>query len=304
MSKDKLLVYVVGPTAIGKTGLTIKLAEYYKSEILSADSRQFYREMNIGTAKPSEEELSRVIHHFINSHSIKEEYNVSEYENDALHIIDELFQKKDVVFVTGGSGLYLHSLWHGFSGDLPGQDEELRNRLNKLFEEHGIEALQDELNQIDPDALNSIDENNPVRIMRAIEIVHQSQKPLSEFKNAEAKERPFEQLIIGLEMDREMLYQRINDRVDQMINNGLEDEAKSLYKYKDKNALKTVGYQELFRYFAGEITVDEAIEKIKVNSRRYAKRQITWFKRYPEIEWFSYEDYKLIIKRIDKIISE
>lgn len=300
---DKLLVYILGPTAVGKTDLAISLAKRFKSEILSADSRQFYKEMEIGTAKPKSSELSAVKHHFINSLSVSEDYNVSDFEKDALKKISDLLKKRKIVFMVGGSGLYLHSIWHGFDENLPGRDPILRAELNKSYENHGIEVLVEKLNHLDSEAIKSIDLKNPVRLVRAIEISTLSNKPLAEIKVNTLKERPFDQLKIGLNMDREKLYNRINLRVDQMLENGLIDEAQRLLKYKDKNALKTVGYQELFRYFDKEITLDEAIEKIKVNSRRYAKRQMSWFRRYNDIEWFEPEHGDAIENRIKEKLN-
>jgi len=300
---NKLLVFILGPTAVGKTALTLSLAQKFNSEILSADSRQFYRELEIGTAKPSSQELNTVKHHFINSLSITDDYNVSKFEKDALKCIGDQFDNGDITFVVGGSGLYLHSIWHGFDDNLPGRDEDLRKELNELYNNQGIQPLIERLEKLDPEATKSIDLNNSVRIVRAIEINMLSKKTLAEIKVNSMKKRPFDQLKIGLNLDREILYDRINQRVDKMIDKGLLKEVQNLLEYKDKNALKTVGYQELFRYFEDEISLDEAIEKIKVNSRRFAKRQMTWFRRYSDIEWFEPGQENEIEKRIKEKLA-
>jgi tRNA dimethylallyltransferase len=298
--QNKLLVYILGPTAIGKTALSIDLAKKFKTEILSADSRQLYRQMEIGTAKPSPIELSEVRHHFINALSVEEAFNVNDFEKLALDKIDEVFKFKDVAFMTGGSGLFLHAIWHGFDESIPGQDKKLREALQKGFEKEGLDYLTARLSLLDPEALSSIDTKNPVRLMRSIEISSQSDKSIAQLKSGAIKNRPFRQLKIGLTMDRKELYARINQRVHDMIANGLVDEVRSLEKYRHHNALRTVGYQEIFRYFDGEYSLEDAIEKIKTNSRRYAKRQMTWFRRYDDINWFDTAEQD----KIEELIKE
>ena len=286
MLGNKWALYILGPTAVGKTSFSIKLAKRLNTEIISADSRQFYRQMQIGTAKVTPKEQDGVTHHFINSLDVTDDYNVSTFENQALSTIQSIHSSNESAIIAGGSGLYLHSLWLGMDSELPGQNKDLRSELQRGLNQHGLDWLRQELVKLDEEAGNSVDLNNAVRMIRAIEILKTGYQPLSYYHQNKTKERPFKQLKIGLRLDRDELYERINERVDQMIKSGLIDEARGLLKYKDKNALKTVGYQELFRYFAGELSEDEAIEKIKVNSRRFAKRQLTWFRRYDDIHWF------------------
>ena len=295
-SNNNLLIFILGPTAVGKTSLSINLAKQYNCEIISADSRQFYRELNIGTAKPDSEQLSVVPHHFINSKSIEEDYNVSDFEKDVLIKTRELFKKNQKIIVVGGSGLYQHAIWHGLDNDIPASDPELRKELNAIFEKDGIDVLQKKLFELDQETYHSIDLQNHIRIIRAIEVCLLSNKPFSKLKISEKANRPFDILKIGLNSDRSELHRRINERVDEMMAAGLLEEAKNLLSHKGKNALMTVGYRELFRYFDGELSLSEAVEKIKVNTRRYAKRQLTWYRRYDDIHWFEPEE-------IDKITA-
>lgn len=304
MSEDKLVVFILGPTAVGKTEITIQLAEKFRSEIISSDSRQFYGEMSIGTAKPTSKQLSRVRHHLIDSISIQEEYNVSDFEQDALKIIDNVLSEKAVVFITGGSGLYFHAITHGIDDEIPGNDTALRRDLNEILEKDGIEKLQSILSEEDPATFEKIDILNPHRIIRAIEIRRLSGKSIREIGANEPKKRRFKMLKIGIEMSREELYNRINTRVDEMITNGLIEEAGNLIGFKRNNALKTVGYRELFQYFEGELSKDEAIEKIKQNTRNYAKRQMTWFRRYDDIHWFRPDEEEKIIELINQNINQ
>lgn len=299
--KNKLLVFVIGPTAVGKTSLSIKLAQHFGCEIISADSRQFYREMEIGTAKPSEKELKTVPHHFINSRSIDEDYNVYDFEKDVLDKTDELFRNHNIAIVVGGSGLYLHAIWFGIDKDIPASDPALRKELNELFEKDGIEILRKKLYELDPETYGIIDLQNHIRIIRAIEICLLSNQPYSSLKANKKFKRPFNMLKIGLNTDRSKLHNRINTRVDKMMSTGLIDEVKSLQDFRGNNALRTVGYQELFRYFDGELSLDEAVEKIKVNTRRYAKRQLTWYRRYDDIHWFESTDEEKIIQLISSL---
>lgn len=285
MNTKKTLVVVVGPTAVGKTALAIKLAQYFNTEILSADSRQFYKEMNIGTAKPSAEELAVVKHHFIDSHSIADEYSAGDFERDAIQLLTELFISKDVIVMVGGSGLFVRAVCEGLD-DLPKAPEGLRDRLNQEFEAFGLEPLKDRLKQIDPDYFAVADVDNPQRVIRALEVYETSGNTMSFYQKREVDKRPFNIITVGLNTDRELLYVRINHRVDKMIEMGLLDEVKSLTPYRNKPALLTVGYSEIFDYLSGEISLEEAVDKVKQNSRRYAKRQITWFKKYGGTTWF------------------
>ncbi len=294
-SSDKpLLVCIVGPTAIGKTALSIKIAKEFQTEIISADSRQFYKEMTIGTAVPSSEELAAVPHHFIQKRSIREDYSVGDFEKDALSLLQKLFKKHSIVVMVGGSGLYLDAVVKGLD-DFPKVPIEVREELNKDFELKGIEALQTELKDADPDYYDKVDLSNHHRLIRALEICRGTGRPYSSFLNRASEERNFDTLIIGLTADRGTIYDRINQRVDIMIEQGLEAEARQLFQYKNLNALQTVGYRELFAYFDGIISRDEAISEIKKNTRRFAKRQGTWFRKNKEIQWFDYKDDPQII---------
>jgi tRNA dimethylallyltransferase len=277
MKNNHYLVVVAGPTAVGKTATTIALAKHFNSVILSADSRQFYKELTIGTAKPSLQELAEVEHHFINNRSINDPlFSANDYEQQALQLLDSLFEQHPVVFLTGGSGLYINALCRGFDAGLPGADEALRNELQKRFNELGIEALQQELKKLDPKGYQSIDQQNHQRLIRAIEICRTTGKPFSSLRKANYAKRPFNIIKIALTLDRELLVERINLRVDQMLAAGLEKEVRQLQHKLHLNPLKTVGYQEFKPYFDGLVTLDDVAEKIKVNTRRYAKRQLTW----------------------------
>jgi tRNA dimethylallyltransferase len=304
MQKNKkILIVIAGPTAIGKTALAIKVAQHYQTEIISADSRQFFKEMSIGTAKPSKEELKQAKHHFIDSHSIQEEVSVGSFEKEAISKIEALFLEHDVLVMVGGSGLYINAVLYGFD-DIPKADENLRNQLNQRLESEGIERLQKQLQELDPIYYNEVDIHNSQRIIRALEVCISTGKPFSSFRKTETKKRSFESIIIGLNTDRTKLYDRINDRVDQMILAGLVEEVTNLKEFKDLNALKTVGYSEIFNYLEGNILLPEAIEKIKQNTRNFAKRQLTWFRKYPKIEWFEPSDLKNITKTIDRLFDE
>jgi len=284
-NKSRKLIVVVGPTAVGKTALAISLAKHFRTEIISADSRQFYREMSIGTAKPTAEELAQAPHHFIDSHSIAEEYSAGDFERDALDLLDKLFEQHEYVVMVGGSGLFVRSVCEGLD-DLPKAPVEVRNRLNTIFEMEGIEPLQQRLKTIDPAYYQSADVDNPQRVIRALEVYEATGKPFSSFLVKATAKRSFEIITIGLNMERERLYERINLRVDKMMEEGLLEEVKSLVAYRDKPALLTVGYAELFAYLDGVLSLEDAVDKIKQNSRRYAKRQITWFKKYGGTVWF------------------
>ena len=289
MSSNKpLLICVVGATAIGKTSLAIKLAKAFNAEIISADSRQFFKEMNIGTAVPSKKELEATTHHFIQNKSIFEDYSVGDFEREAIPFLDNYFRKKKIAVMVGGSGLYVDAVVKGLD-NFPEVPSEIREQLNTELNEEGIETLQNELRKIDPDYFGKVDLQNPHRLIRALEIYRATGKPYSSFLNKEIANRNFETLFIGLTAERETIYARINHRVDKMVDEGLIAEAKALWPHKDKNALQTVGYRELFDYFDGNISLEEAISEIKKNTRRFAKRQNTWFKKNEAIHWFNFE---------------
>jgi tRNA dimethylallyltransferase len=303
IKKIKTIVILAGPTAVGKTSLSIQLAKRFQTEIISADSRQFYKEMEIGTAKPTLEEMEGVSHHFINSHSIHDEYNVGQFEKDTLKLLDELFQKHHVVFVVGGSGLYVKALCEGID-DMPAIPAEIRQKLNTEFEQNGIEYLQKQVIESDPEYFKIVDQQNPQRLIRALELYRATGKNMSYYRaQAKRTQRPFNIIKIGLERSREELYDRINLRMDQMIAEGLFEEAEKLYSFKDLNALQTVGYSEIFGFLDGEYDREEAVRLLKRNSRRYAKRQMTWFKRDSEFVWFSAEDKSKVIDYLENKIG-
>ena len=294
VDKKKKLIVIVGPTAVGKTAVGIAVAKHLNTEIISADSRQFYREMSIGTAKPTREELSQAKHHFIDSHSIAEEYSAGDFERDALALLERLFETKDTVVMVGGSGLFVRAVCEGLD-DLPKAPSEVREKLNSMFETHGIEPLQQRLKEVDLEYYQTADVDNPQRVIRALEVFESTGKPFSSFHVKVVSERPFDVVTIGLNTDREELYERINHRVEKMLEAGLIAEVRSLLPYRSKPALLTVGYAEIFAYLDGMITLEDAVDKIKQNSRRYAKRQITWFKKYGNTEWFEPDDLEGIL---------
>ncbi|HEY3390080.1 MAG TPA: tRNA (adenosine(37)-N6)-dimethylallyltransferase MiaA [Prolixibacteraceae bacterium] len=282
----KTLLILLGPTGVGKTNLSIEVAKYFNTEIISCDSRQIYKEMRIGTAVPDQQTLDTITHHFIRSHSIHDYYNASKFEVEVLERLEYLFQNKDIILMTGGSMMYIDALCKGID-DLPEVDDELRQSLMARMETEGIESLRNELRYHDPLYYNEVDLRNPKRILHALEICLMTGKPYSSFRINQPKKRPFNIIKLGLNLDREVLYNRINQRVDAMFSEGLEEEAIGLYPFRQLNSLNTVGYRELFDYFDGKITLDEAREKIKANSRKYARKQLTWFRRDPEIKWFT-----------------
>lgn len=297
MSKKTLLV-IAGPTAVGKTALSIALAQHYQCPVISADSRQFFREMTIGTAKPQPEEMQDVPHYFINSHSITDDYNVGKYETEAIALIEQLFQQHNILILTGGSGLYINAVCKGFDV-LPEANPEVRNKIDTLYKEKGIAALQAQLKQLDSDYYNQVDLQNPQRLSRAIEVCLTAGIPYSTLRKGKAASRNFNTIKIGLNTSRELLYERINKRVDDMMQQGLPDEVKSLLRYKHLNALQTVGYKELFDYFDSKTDLRTAVELIKQNTRRFAKRQLTWFNKDEEIKWFEPQQLKEIISYIE-----
>ena len=298
--KKPLLICIVGPTAIGKTALSIEVAQAFNTEIISADSRQFYKEMKIGTAVPSPEELNAITHHFIQNKSIFNHFNVGDFEKEALQKLEELFKKKRVVVMVGGSGLYINAIVNGLDS-FPKVPPYIREELNEELVTNGLETLQKELKEVDPTYFKTADIQNPHRIIRALEIIRSSGERYSSFLKNNKNDRPFETQFIGLTADRDILYSRINDRVDYMIASGLLEEVKSLEKNKDLTALQTVGYRELFDFFSGNITQEKAIEEIKKNTRRFAKRQGTWFRKNDQINWFDYSTKAAVIIRAIKI---
>lgn len=275
----KTLIYIAGPTGVGKTKTAIALAKAFDTEIISCDSRQFYKEMKIGTAVPTEEELAAVPHHFIQSKSIEEAYTVADFEKEAMASIEELFDKKDTLIMVGGSGMYADAVMFGMD-EFPEVPQEVRNQIRLFYETHGLQGLQELLREKDPKYYTRVDINNPVRLLRALEVCIASDQPYSSFLGQERPARSFVSKMIILHCPRTVLYDKINARVDKMMKDGLEEEAKALIPFKDHAALRTVGYKELFPYFEGKCSLEEAINEIKKNSRRYAKRQITWFKKY------------------------
>ena len=293
MSKN-YLIFIVGPTAIGKTALSIKLAQYFDCDILSCDSRQFFKEIKIGTAVPNAEELAAAPHHFIQNKSIFENYTVGDFEKEAIAKLDELFQKNNIQIVVGGSGLYVNAILQGFD-DFPEVSTEIRENVRNQYEEKGLEFLQEKLQELDSNYYSTLlKENpqtlqNPQRMMRFVEVCLASNLPYSSFLNQKKNSRNFTPIIIGLEAEREIMYNRINQRVDIMIKEGLLEEAKNVYPNKELNALQTVGYRELFDYFDRKTTLDFAVEQIKMNTRRFAKRQLTWFKRNEDTIWFDFQ---------------
>jgi tRNA dimethylallyltransferase len=300
---NNYLITVIGATAIGKTALSIKLAQHFKTEIISCDSRQFYKEMNIGTAVPSAEELASAPHHFIQNISIFDDYSVGQFEKDALKKLDELFSKNRIVILVGGSGLYTNAVLEGFD-DFPEIAPEIRKKLNKQIENGELEILQNQLKELDPESYQTIEIENPHRLIRALEICIGTGKPYSSFKNKDKTKRNFIPIKIGLTADREVMYDRINQRVALMLQEGLIEEAKKLVPHKELNALQTVGYRELFDYFDGKYTLEFAVEEIKKNTRRFAKRQVTWNRKDESIHWFDFKTAPSeIIKKIETIIQ-
>lgn len=291
------LVVIVGPTAVGKTDLCIRLAQYFDAEVISSDSRQLYREMQIGTAKPTLREMHDVRHHFINSHSVQDLYSAGDFERDVDRLLGEYFQKKEIAILAGGTGLFVRAVTHGLD-NMPSAPEALRAELMQRLASEGLEALQKELTTLDPAAGREIDLQNPQRVVRALEVCLSTGKPFSEFWVKSAKNHDYKLIKIGLERPREELYDRINRRVDLMLEQGLVEEVRSLMPFENKNALQTVGYKEVFGYLRGEYDRAAMTELLKRNTRRYAKRQMTWFKNQDTFEWFHPEDEAGIIKYI------
>ena len=297
---NNTLITIVGPTAIGKTALSIQLAKHFKSDIISCDSRQFYKEMTIGTAVPEPKELAAAKHHFIQNRSIFDDYNVGQFEKDALVKLDELFLKNPIQIMVGGSGLYVDAVLKGLDY-FPKVDAVIRENLNNELQEKGLAFLQNKLKKLDLKTYKTIAIENPQRVIRALEICIGTNTPYSTFKNKPKAKRNFNSIKVGLNADRTIIYDRINLRVDLMIKNGLLEETQKLHRHKHLNALQTVGYRELFAHFDGDFTKEFAISEIKKNTRRFAKRQLTWFKKDTETLWF---DYKTAVNTIIKEISE
>jgi len=298
LNKNKLIV-VCGPTAVGKTSLAIQLAKYYETEIISADSRQFYKEMNIGTAKPSIEELSEIKHHFINNLNVIDDYSSGSYANEVLQLLEEWYKKHTKpIIIAGGSGLFVKAVCEGFD-TLPKVDEKTRAAINTTYLNEGITALQQKLEIEDAEYYASVDKNNPQRLIRALEVIESTGKPFSSFLKKAPKPRFFESIYVGLNINRALLYERINKRVDLMMQAGLLAEVEGLLNYRHLKALQTVGYTELFEFLDGKINKEQAIALIKQNTRRYAKRQITWFKKIAGIKWFQPLEIELIKEYIN-----
>lgn len=299
----KYLISVVGPTAIGKTALSIRLANEFNCEIISCDSRQFFREMSIGTAAPTKDELSQAKHHFVHDKSIFEDYTVGDYEREAITRLDELFENNDFVVMVGGSGLYADAVLKGFD-DFPEVDLGVREKIHKAYVKNGIQWLQQELEQADPKYFEVVAKQNPNRLMRALEVSLSSGRPYSSYLGIKQNSRRFTPIIIGLDADRAVLYKRIEDRVDQMLEDGFLEEATGLFAHRERNALQTVGYRELFSFINKDFSFDFAIDQIKKNTRRFAKRQLTWFRKNPDVKWFDFlTDNEKIIGYIKKQIK-
>lgn len=300
--KKKTLISIVGPTAIGKTALSIELAKAHKCEIISADSRQFFKEMSIGTAKPSLEEMDGVVHHFVDCISIDEFYTAGQFEKDVMGKLFELFEKQDVAIMVGGSGLYVNAVLAGID-EIP-SNLELRNELNQELEEKGLRHMQQKLKKLDYEHFKFMDKQNPQRLVRAIEVCLITGKKYSDLRNQTAKKREFDIIQVGITADREIIYDRINQRVDKMVNDGLVEEVTGLFAQKELNSLNTVGYKEIFNHLEGECELDFAIEKIKQNTRNFAKRQLTWFKKDEKTKWFDIMNEKdKLTKHIEKSLK-
>jgi len=299
----KTLIVIVGPTAIGKTALAIDIAKHYNTEIVSADSRQFYKEMEIGTAKPDAKELADAKHHFINSHSVSQLFSTGDFEFEALKVIDSIFENHDIAIMVGGSGLYINAVVNGLD-EMPEIDLEIRSKLNRQFEDEGLEVIQNQLRQYDPEYFEKVDTNNPQRMIRGLEVFLSTGQKLSSMLSSTKKQRSFNIIKLGLNTDRAKLYDRINLRVDKMMQNGLLDEVKSLAEHKNYNALNTVGYSEIFDYLDGNVTLEIAVASIKQNTRRFAKRQLTWFRRDDEVKWFEPDQNERIIELIDAELTK
>ena len=292
----KTLIVIAGPTASGKTAFSIELAKALDTVILSADSRQFYKEMNIGTAAPNEEELRQAKHYFVHHISIEDKYDVADYEHDAITLLDELFKAHDAVIMTGGSGLFIDAVCNGIDA-MPDVQPEIREKVEKLYQDEGLNGMQETLQHLDPDYYAIVDQQNPRRLQRALEVCYQTGKPFSSFRSGNTAQRNFDIKKYALLWDRQELIKRIDRRVDMMMEQGLLEEAKALYSKRHLNALNTVGYKELFAYFDGNCTLDEAIEQIKIHTRQYAKRQMTWLRKDTSYQWVTADDLGEVIRQ-------
>ena len=297
VSSAKKLIVMTGPTAVGKTDVCLQVARQFDIPIINADSRQLFRELKIGTAAPTEEQMAQVKHYFVGSLSIGDYYSASMYEQDVLQLLDTLFQNSDYALLSGGSMMYIDAVCNGID-DIPTVDDKTRDTLKRRLEEEGLEPLVEELHRLDPEHWAIVDRQNPRRVVHALEICLMTGKTYTSFRKAEKKERPFQIIKIGLNRDREELYHRINVRVDQMMAQGLLDEVRAMNEYRNVNALNTVGYKELFNYLDGLWTLDEAVERIKGNTRRYARKQLTWFKRDLQMRWFHPDDIQNMLTYI------
>lgn len=299
---DKYLVVIAGPTASGKTATAIQVAKALGTEIISADSRQFYKELPIGTAAPTKEEQAEVQHHMIHNLNVEDKYDVADYENDVLALLKKLFIKHECVVLTGGSGLFIDAVCKGLDS-IPDISDETRSRVNKLYEEGGLFALQNEAQRLDPEYYNIVDKYNPRRLQRAVEVCYQTGLPYSSFRNNTAKPRDFKIIKVALFWDRNELISRINIRVEKMVSEGLIEEAKTMYPKRHLNSLNTVGYKEIFEHFDGKTSLNEAIEHIKINTRQYAKRQMTWLRKNKDYQWFTIDEIPEMINYIKSIIN-
>lgn len=300
---DNYLVVIAGPTASGKTATAIKIAKALDTVIISADSRQFYKEIPIGTAAPTKEELSEVQHYMIHNLNIEDRYDVADYEKDVLILLKKLFLEHDTVVMTGGSGLFIDAVCNGLDS-IPDISEENRNKVNELFKIGGLNALQNELQNLDPEYYNTVDKYNPRRLQRAVEVCYQTGLPYSSFRKNNVKERDFKVIKLALLWERNELITRINKRVENMVRDGLIEEARKMYPKRQLNSLNTVGYKELFQYFDGKISLNEAIEQIKISTRQYAKRQMTWLRKNNDYHWFSVDEIPKMIEYINSEISK
>ena len=294
----KTLIVITGPTAVGKTALCLDLARHYDIPIINADSRQIYRELKIGTAAPTEEQLRQVRHYFVGTLGLADYYSASMYEEQVIALLQELFATHDYALLTGGSMMYIDAVCNGID-DIPTVDDETRQTLKRRLADEGLEALCEELRQLDPEHYAIVDRQNPRRVVHALEICHMTGRTYTSFRAGERKQRPFRIVKIGLTRPRDVIYERINRRVDQMMGDGLLDEARALYPLRQLNALNTVGYKEMFAYLDGTWTLEEAVERMKGNTRRYARKQLTWFKKDPAVVWFSPDDLSAIINHIE-----
>ena len=296
---NKTLIVITGPTAVGKTELCLDIAKYFGIPIINADSRQIYRELKIGTAAPTEEQLRQVRHYFVGTLALTDYYSASMYEEQVMQLLNELFQTSDYALLTGGSMMYIDAVCNGID-DIPTVDDETRNTLKQRLANEGLEALCEQLRELDPEHYELVDKKNPRRVVHALEICLMTGRTYTSFRTNARKQRPFHIVKIGLTRDREVIYDRINRRVDKMMADGLLNEARNLYHLRHLNALNTVGYKEMFTHFDDTWTLDEAVERLKGNTRRYARKQLTWFKRDPEMTWFSPDEKQLILNHITK----